>query len=81
MGLGKRSKFFSQLFTWLGILLFAVPLVVLACLGIDFSAFSSNSSERVKPWSAEAKFFLLVFVLLLVLGAISWLVWHYVLNR
>ncbi|GAA4370007.1 hypothetical protein GCM10023185_44160 [Hymenobacter saemangeumensis] len=38
--------------------------------------YQSPTRRRRKSWSAEAKFFLLVFVILLVIGGISWLAWH-----
>jgi hypothetical protein len=62
----------------LGTVVLLVPLLLLAWFFPDASGlFSSSSTERRKPMSAEAKFLWLVFGLLVVVGSAGWLVWHW----
>ena len=71
------SRFFSQLLKLLGGLLFVVLLVLVGWLLPDLFDLSSNSSGRQKRMSAEGQFFTVLFIVLLIIGVISWLVWHH----
>ncbi|UOQ96335.1 hypothetical protein MUN81_13865 [Hymenobacter sp. 5317J-9] len=84
MGTNGRSRFSSHLLQWLSVLLLAVPLLLLGLFapeGLDLFGTAAGSSKRRKPWSAEAKFVLAIFVLLLVTGTAGWLLWHFALSR
>jgi hypothetical protein len=60
----------------LGVVLLLVPTLLIGWLMPGLFDLSAGSSERRKPLSAEAKFFRLVFGVLLVVGVVSWLLWR-----
>lgn len=73
-----RSRFFPQLLRVLGFVLLLVPILLVGWFIPDLPGLfsdSSNSTNRQKPMSAEAKFLWMVFVLLLVIGFAGWWIW------
>lgn len=59
----------------LGVVLLLVPTLLIGLFVPSAFDLFGGSSERCKPLSAEAKFFRLIFGVLLVVGVVSWLVW------